>query len=198
VFCGSSPGRNDQYRDAAGQLGKVLVERGVELVYGGASVGIMGEVADAVLAGGGTAIGVIPKSMTERELAHSGLTELHVVASMHERKALMASLADAFLALPGGAGTMEELFEVWTWAQLGLHTKPIGLLDVAGYFQPLLRFMDHMVTEEFLSSSSREMLVVDTDPRRLLDRYASYQPPREKWWDKLPGRDDSERIRELS
>ena len=174
------------------------MERDVELVYGGASVGIMGEVADAVLAGGGTAIGVIPRSMTERELAHSGLTELHVVANMHERKALMASLADAFMALPGGAGTMEELFEVWTWAQLGLHAKPIGLLDVAGYFQPLLRFTDHMVTEEFLTSSSREMLVVDTDPARLLDRYASYQPPREKWWDNLPGGDAAERIRELS
>lgn len=174
-----------------------MVERGVELVYGGASVGIMGEVADAVLAGGGTVIGVIPQSLVDREVAHNGLTELHVVANMHERKALMASLADAFVALPGGAGTLEEFFEVWTWAQLGLHHKPLGLLDTAGYYQPLLRLVDHLVREEFLKSSYRDMLVVETDPRRLLDRYASYQPPSEKWRENLVGKDAAERIREL-
>lgn len=170
VFCGASTGRDDRYVKAARSLGRVLADRGVELVYGGASIGMMGEIADAVLAANGSAIGVIPERLVSAEAAHSGLTQQYVVPGMHERKALMAELSDAFVALPGGAGTLEELFEVWTWAQLGFHRKPLGLLDVDGYFQPLLAFVDHMVTEGFLAPESREILLVDTDPERLVAR----------------------------
>ncbi len=141
----------------------------------------MGAVADAALAAGGRVTGVIPRSMVDREIAHPGLSDLRVVADLHERKATMASLADAFLALPGGAGTLEELFEVFTWAQLGLHDKPIAVLDVDGYYQPMLRFLDHMAGQGFLRSEYREMLIVDTDVARVLDRYAGYREPREKW-----------------
>lgn len=180
VFCGSSSGRSE-YVEAARHVGTTLAERGIELVYGGAKVGTMGAVADAALAAGGRVIGVIPRGLVDREIAHKGLTELHVVADMHERKAKMAELSDGFVALPGGAGTLEELFEVWTWAQLGLHTKPVGLLDVAGYYGHLTRFVEHMVVEGFLKPPYRDMLLVDPDLLRLLDRFTGYQPTEYKW-----------------
>ncbi|WP_328606517.1 TIGR00730 family Rossman fold protein [Amycolatopsis sp. NBC_00345] len=171
VFCGSSMGLSPVYAEAASALGKLLAQRGIGLVYGGASVGTMGAVADAALAAGGEVIGVIPEALSRVEIAHAGLTELHVVADMHQRKAKMAALSDAFLALPGGAGTLEELFEVWTWAQLGLHGKPIGLVDVAGYYAPLMSFAEHMVTEGFLGADYRDLLTIDADAAKLLDRF---------------------------
>lgn len=177
VFCGSSPGANPAYAEEAAALGKLLAERGIGLVYGGASVGIMGVVADAALSAGGEVIGVIPKHLMNVEIGHSGLTELHVTEDMHERKAKMAELSDAFLGLPGGVGTLEELAEVWTWAQLGLHGKPIGLLDVAGFFRSLREFVDHMVTEKFLRPQHRDIVFVDSDPVALLDAFTSYRPP---------------------
>jgi len=163
-------GARPEYADAARTLGRLLAERGIGLVYGGASVGLMGTVADAVLAGGGEVIGVIPRTLVDREIAHRGLTELRVVSSMHERKAVMAELSDAFVALPGGLGTLEELFEVWTWAQLGLHRKPIALLDVANFFDSLAAFLDHAVNERFLNTLNRSVLITETDPSALLDR----------------------------
>lgn len=181
VFCGSSAGIGTGYRDAAERVGRTLAERGIGLVYGGASAGTMGVVADAALAAGGEVIGVIPRSLVDREIAHPRVSDLRVVADLHERKATMASLADAFLALPGGAGTLEELFEVFTWAQLGLHTKPIALLDVDGYYQPLLQLLDHMAEQGFLRREYREMLIVDTAPDGVLDRYENHRAPREKW-----------------
>jgi uncharacterized protein (TIGR00730 family) len=181
VFCGSSAGTGTAYRDAAERVGRTLAERGIGLVYGGASAGMMGVVADAALAAGGQVIGVIPRSLVDREIAHPRVDDLRVVADLHERKATMAELADAFLALPGGAGTLEELFEVYTWAQLGLHAKPIALLDVDGYYQPLLRLLDHMTEQGFLSREYREMLIVGSDPVGVLDRYAHHRAPREKW-----------------
>lgn len=181
MFCGSSPGRGDDYREAAVALGRVLAGRGIGLVFGGGQVGSMGAVADAVLAAGGEVIGVIPQQLVERELAHTGLTTLHVVADMHERKAMMASLSDGFIAMPGGAGTLEELFEVWTWAQLGLHDKPLGLLDVAGFYQPLVVMLDHMVAEGFLNAQHRDMVARESDPAALLDRLAAHEPPGHKW-----------------
>ena len=181
VFTGSSPGAHPDYADAARELGGALAAEGIGLVYGGASVGTMGAVADAALAAGGRVTGVIPRSLVDREIAHPGLTDLRVVADLHERKATMAELSDAFLALPGGAGTLEELFEVYTWAQLGLHTKPIALLDVDGYYQPLLRMLDHMTEQGFLRREYRDMLIVGTDPSGVLDRYAEHRAPREKW-----------------
>jgi uncharacterized protein (TIGR00730 family) len=148
----------------------VLAEAGVRVVYGGGHVGLMGAVADAALVAGGHVVGVIPQHMVDREVAHRGLTELRVVRSMHERKAMMAELSDGFVALPGGLGTLEELFEVWTWGQLGLHRKPYALLDVAGFFQPLLAFLDQQVAERFVRPEHRAMLVVESDPARLLQR----------------------------
>ena len=181
VFCGSSPGRGDGYREAAAGLGRLLGERGIGLVYGGATAGTMGVVADAALLAGGEVFGVIPQALVDREIAHTGLTELHVVKSMHKRKAMMADLADGFIALPGGAGTLEELFEVWTWAQLGLHTKPLGLLDVAGFYEPLAAMLDHMVEEGFLAATYRDMVARESDPVALLDRLTTYRPPGHKW-----------------
>ncbi|MFE0028055.1 TIGR00730 family Rossman fold protein [Amycolatopsis sp. NPDC059021] len=182
VFCGSAMGGSPVYAEAAAALGKLLAQRGIGLVYGGASVGTMGVVADAAMAAGGEVIGVIPQALRKVEITHEGLTELHVVADMHERKAKMAELSDGFLALPGGAGTLEELFEVWTWAQLGLHGKPIGLVDVAGYYAPLIGFADHMVTEGFLREGFRDLLAIDPDPAVLLDRFAAYEPPPKPKW----------------
>jgi uncharacterized protein (TIGR00730 family) len=173
VFCGSSPGVRPGYLAAARELGEVLAARRIGLVYGGASVGLMGELADAVLAGGGEAIGVIPGRLVDRELAHGGLTELHVVATMHERKALMAELSDAFVALPGGAGTLDEFFEALTWRQLGLHSKPLALLDVEGFFEPLLKLADHLVAEGFVLVEFRALLLVERDPATLLERLAA-------------------------
>ncbi|WP_026360296.1 TIGR00730 family Rossman fold protein [Amycolatopsis nigrescens] len=176
VFCGSSMGFDPVYAEQARALGTLLAERGIGLVYGGASVGTMGAVADAALAAGGEVIGVIPEHLSRVEIAHAGLTKLHVVADMHQRKAKMAELADGFLALPGGAGTLEELFEVWTWAQLGLHSKPIGLVDVAGYFQPLREFVDHMVDAGFLRTEHRDVITVHKDPVALLEVFANHEP----------------------
>ena len=176
VFCGSSPGTRPGYRAAAEKVGQTFAERGIELVYGGASAGTMGVLADATLAAGGRVTGVIPRALVEREIAHSGLSDLRVVADLHERKATMASLADAFLVLPGGAGTLEELFEVFTWAQLGLHRKPIGLLDVEGYWQPLVALMDHMVGERFVRPEYRDALLVESEPEVLLGRLATAAP----------------------
>jgi uncharacterized protein (TIGR00730 family) len=182
VYCGSSAGRIDDYSAAASALAKAMVERGIRLVYGGASVGIMGVVADAVLRLGGEAVGVIPEALMRKELAHAGLTELHVTPSMHSRKTLMAELADGFVALPGGIGTFEEIFEVWTWAQLGFHGKPCGLLNVAGYYDGLTAFLDHAAAEQFVRADQREMLVVEADPNALLDRFANYAPPALPKW----------------
>lgn len=182
VFCGSSAGAGGGYLGAAQALGRAIAERGMTLVYGGASVGLMGAVADAALAAGGAVVGVIPEALVKRELAHASLSELHQVTSMHERKAMMADRSDAFVALPGGAGTLEELFEVWTWAQLGYHRKPVGLLDVDGYYAPLLTFLDHQVRERFVRQEHRDMLVVDSDPTGLLDRFARYEAPSVVKW----------------
>jgi uncharacterized protein (TIGR00730 family) len=181
VFCGSSTGRGEGYADAARQLGRTLAERDIGLVYGGASVGTMGVLADAALAAGGEVVGVIPQHLIDREVAHDGLTELRVVETMHERKALMADLSGGFIALPGGAGTMDELFEAWTWAQLGLHAKPIGILDVAGFYAALQELTSHMVAEGFLQQDYRDMLRVHTDPGELVTSLTSYKPPSPKW-----------------
>ena len=168
VYCGSSGAVDRQYREAASELGARLAAAGIGLVYGGGRVGLMGIVADAVLAGGGPVIGVIPEALATEEVAHSGLTELHVVADMHQRKALMARRADAFLTMPGGIGTFEEFFETLSWAGLGLHRKPIGILNVAGYFDPLLALLDHAVAERFLRPDVLSLLVTSTDPEALL------------------------------
>ncbi len=182
VFCGSSAGARAEYSEAARELGRLLAERGMGLVYGGASVGLMGVLAEAALAGGGEVIGVIPGALRDRELAHPRLTDLRIVETMHERKALMSELSDAFIALPGGAGTLDELFEIWTWAQLGLHRKPIGLLDVCGYYRALEAFLDQAVREQFLQSRYRAMLLVASRVPELLERLCTYQPPMvEKW-----------------
>lgn len=182
VYCGSSAGRQEAYASAASRLAESLVSRDIRLVYGGAGIGLMGMVADRVLALGGQAVGVIPKALAHKEVAHHHLTELHVTHSMHERKMLMAELADGFIALPGGIGTLEELFEIWTWAQLGFHNKPCGLLNVAGYYDGLIGFLDHMLSEQFVKQSQHAMLMVETDPDALLDRYADYRPPAVKHW----------------
>ena len=185
VFCGSSPGAQSQYARVASQLGQELVRRGHGLVYGGGNVGLMGTIADAVLEAGGNAIGVMPASLVEKEVAHSGLTQMHVVASMHERKALMADLSAGFIALPGGLGTLEELFEILTWAQLGFHSKPCGLLDVAGFYEHLSKFLDHCVDEKFLKSMHRTTLIHQTSPSALLNLMDQYRPPvGDKWIDR--------------
>jgi uncharacterized protein (TIGR00730 family) len=182
VFCGSNFGARPGYEQAAAHLGRTIAGRGLRLVYGGAKVGLMGALADAALAAGGDVVGVIPGALVERELAHTGLTELHPVGSMHARKAMMADLSDAFVALPGGAGTLEELFEIWTWGQLGHHAKPVGVINVEGFFDLLLRFLDHQAEERFMRSEHRAMLLVEDDPERLLDRFETYDPPHvEKW-----------------
>jgi len=185
VFCGSSPGGRPEYAQTAEELGRELASRGVDVVYGGAHVGLMGALADAALAAGGKVIGVIPNRLVEAEIAHAGLTELHIVNTMHERKAMMAELSDAVIALPGGTGTLDELFEMFTWSQLGLHQLPIGLLDTAEYWQPLLRFLEHSVNERFLRAEHFETLLVERDPGYLLDRLSSHQPlALNKWMDR--------------
>ncbi|MBB6638003.1 TIGR00730 family Rossman fold protein [Cohnella thailandensis] len=177
VFCGSSIGASPLYQEAAQAMGRELARRGLALVYGGSCVGLMGAVADAVLAEGGQVIGVLPGFLQSREIAHKGLTELIVVDSMHERKAKMAELADGFVSLPGGPGTMEEFFEIFTWAQLGLHRKPCGLLNVNGYYDPLASMFDTMLTEQFMQEKYRPMLLIDTEPSALLDRFEDYRSP---------------------
>ena len=182
VFCGSNVGARPAYAEAAAEVGRAIAARSLSLVYGGAAVGLMGTLADAALSAGGKVIGVIPKALVDREIAHAGLSELCQVKSMHERKAMMADRSDAFLALPGGAGTLEEVFEAWTWAQLGHHQKPVGLLNVDGFFDDLIAFLDHQCRERFIRQEHRDMLIVESDPNRLLDRFAQYQPPVvEKW-----------------
>jgi uncharacterized protein (TIGR00730 family) len=184
VFCGSSPGARPEYVESADALGRLLAQRQLGLVYGGASVGLMGAVADAALEAGGEVIGVIPRGLVEREIGHPGLTELREVATMHERKALMAELADAVVVLPGGTGTLDELFELFTWSQLGLTRLPIGVLDVAGYWSAMLAMLDHMVTERFLRAEHRDTLLVDTDSAVLLDRLAAFRySGQDKWMD---------------
>lgn len=170
VFCGSTAGASPGYLAATNVFAREAVRRGVRIVYGGASVGLMGALADCALAAGGEVVGVIPRSLVDREIAHTGLTDLRIVDTMHERKATMAELADAFVALPGGLGTLEELFEVWTWGYLGLHAKPYGLLNVDGYYEPLIQFLDHAREQGFVRSAQRDMLAVDADPIALLDK----------------------------
>jgi uncharacterized protein (TIGR00730 family) len=186
VFCGSSPGARPAYAEATTELARVLVAEGLELVYGGADVGLMGTLADTVLAEGGEATGVIPRALVEKEIAHNGLSDLRVVGSMHERKALMADLSDAFVALPGGLGTLEELLEIYTWAQLGLHQKPCALLDVEGYYAGVAAFLGHAVEERFLREEHRAMLIVEREPRALIDRLSRFEPGavRPKWIDR--------------
>ena len=169
MFCGSANGVSPAYFEAARAFATGAAERDIRIVYGGASVGLMGAVADAVLGAGGEVVGVMPRALVDREIAHRGLTQLHVVETMHERKAKMAELSDAFVALPGGLGTMEELFEVWTWGMLGLHRKPYGLLDTGGYYAPLTAFLDHARDEGFIRAAQRAMLIVERDPVKLLD-----------------------------
>ena len=170
VFTGSRLGARAEYAEAARRLGKALVHRGYGLVYGGGNVGLMNVIADTVLAMDGHVTGVIPDSLVTREVAHQGLTDMRVVQSMHERKAVMAELSDGFIALPGGIGTMEELFEVLSWAQLGIHNKPCGLLNASGYYQPLINFLDHAVAEDFLKPKHRDLLIVENEPEKLLER----------------------------
>jgi len=181
VFCGSSSGNDRRYEEAARDTGCALARAGVRLVYGGGRVGLMGVTADAVLSAGGQVTGVIPRALFEREIAHSGVADMRVVESMHERKELMATLSDGFIALPGGAGTLEEIFEQWTWSQLGIHAKPCGFLNVNGYFSPLLEMIGRMVEEGFLARSFASMLAIETDPDKLLHRFRAYQPPTNKW-----------------
>jgi uncharacterized protein (TIGR00730 family) len=180
VFCGSNSGSRPEFAGAARRLGEALAARNLRLVYGGGHVGMMGILADAVLRAGGEAVGVIPQALVDKELAHAGLTELHVVATMHQRKALMADLSDAFVALPGGYGTCDELFEILTWAQLGLHTKPIALLNVAGYFESLRDWLDQAVREGYVRPGHRRLLMEAEHVDELLDMLAAYQPTREK------------------
>jgi uncharacterized protein (TIGR00730 family) len=172
VFCGASPGSDLHYLQAARALGEALAATNRVLVYGGAKVGLMGAIADTVLGAGGKVIGVMPQSLVEREVAHDGLTELHVVSSMHERKTMMAGFADAFIMMPGGLGTLEEFFEVWTWAQLGLHRKPLGIFGSKAFFSPLLAYLDQLVAQGFVRPEHRQMVTLDEDPNALLTRLA--------------------------
>jgi uncharacterized protein (TIGR00730 family) len=182
VFCGSSHGANPIYAEAAKNVGNKLAQSGIELVYGGGNVGLMGVVADAVLAGGGHVIGVIPESLMAKEVGHRGLPDLRVVKTMHERKALMAELSGGFVALPGGIGTFEEFFEIVTWAQLGFHAKPCALLNVNGFYDPLLRLVDHAIEERFVKPKQRDLVIVESDFSTLLDRMTHHRvPPEPKW-----------------
>lgn len=182
VFCGSSAGSDPVYMEQATRLGEALARAGIGLVYGGASVGLMGAVADAALANGGEVIGVIPHALKQKEIAHPGLQDLRVVNSMHERKALMAELSDGFIAMPGGVGTLEELFEVWTWAQLGYHEKPCALFNVNGFYDGLSAFLAHVVNQAFLKDEHRQMVIVKDDVAGLLDAIHTYEPPKVVKW----------------
>ncbi len=182
VFCGSNSGSDPAYLDAARALGRALAKDGVGVVYGGASVGLMGAVADAALAAGGEVIGVIPQALVDKEIAHRGLADLRIVASMHERKALMAELSDGFVALPGGVGTLEELFEVWTWAQLGHHAKPCAVVNTASFYDRLIAFLDDAAGQGFMKQVHRAMLIVAEEPAILLDLMRSYRAPAQSKW----------------
>jgi uncharacterized protein (TIGR00730 family) len=186
IFCGSSPGARPAYTEAAEDLGMLLVQNGITLVFGGATVGLMGRIADTVVSEGGEAIGVIPQALVDREIAHLGLTDLHVVDTMHERKQRMADLSDAFVALPGGLGTLDELFEIYTWGQLGMHRKPVGLMNVEGYFDGLVGFLEHAVAERFVREDHRDMLIVEEEPAPMLERLQSFDPASltPKWIDR--------------
>jgi len=186
VFCGASPGARPEYRQATAELARVLVKEGIGVVYGGGGVGLMGALADAVITEGGDLTGVIPRALVEREIAHRDVMDMRVVGSMHERKALMAELSDAFIALPGGIGTLEELFEVYTWAQLGLHQKPCALLNVEGYFDGIEDFLAHAVDERFLREETRDLLMIETDPAVLVERLHEFEPQAvvPKWIDR--------------
>ncbi len=185
IFCGSSPGARDDYAEATAKLAELLAQREIAVVYGGASVGLMGLLADTALAAGGEVIGVIPAALQRKEIGHTGLTHLEVVSSMHERKALMAELSNGFIALPGGSGTLEELFEVFTWSQLGLHRKACALLNVAGYYAGLETFLDHAVNERFLRPEHRAMLLCEDPPEAVLDALERFEPPVvDKWLDR--------------
>lgn len=185
VFCGSSPGARPEYTEVAVAMGKALAANGLELVYGGGRVGLMGVVADAVLAAGGRVVGVIPRMLMEKEVGHEGVSEMHLTDTMHERKALMAEFSDGFIAMPGGTGTFDESFEILTWSQLGVHRKPFAFLNVAGYYDGLLAFLDHAVDQRFLRDEHRALCMVDTDPERLLARFRDYDPPYvPKWIDR--------------
>lgn len=182
VFCGSNPGASPAYREAARDVGRALAERGLGLVYGGSRSGTMGVIADAALDAGGKVFGVIPRALVDKEIAHTGLTELQIVETMHERKARMTELADGFVALPGGYGTLDEFFEVVTWAQLGLHRKPCALLNVGGFFDALIAYLDHAVGSGFVREEHRALILVEADPGRLIDRMRAHRvPPAEKW-----------------
>jgi uncharacterized protein (TIGR00730 family) len=185
VYAGSNPGNDLIYAQAARELADLLAERGIGLVYGGGRVGLMGVLADTALAAGGEVIGVMPQALVDREIAHEGLTELRVVASMHERKALMAELSNAFVAVPGGIGTLEELIEIYTWSQLGIHAKPCGVLNVAGYYDHLAAFLDHAVAAGFLKAEHRAVLSVASEPGELLERLAAYVPRTVAKWTEL-------------
>jgi uncharacterized protein (TIGR00730 family) len=188
VFCGSSPGARREYANAARAMGRTLASRGIRLVYGGGHVGLMGVLADATLAAGGDVVGVITEGLQLREVGHRGLPDLRVVPSMHERKALMAVMSDAFVALPGGAGTLDEFFEAWTWTQLGIHRKPVGILNTDGFFDPLLTFLDHAVAERFIPAEYRDLIVVASQPDQLLDGLdAVALPTTDKWIDRAGG-----------
>ena len=182
VFCGSSEGRDPAYVQAARALGETLAVNGIGLVYGGASVGLMGALADAALIAGGEVTGVMPRALVEKEIAHNRLSDLRVVGSMHERKALMAELSDGFVALPGGIGTFEELFEMWTWAQLGHHTKPCALLNVRGFYDGLIAFLDQVAERGFIKGAHRAMLIVAQEPIELIERLRAYEPPAVSKW----------------
>jgi uncharacterized protein (TIGR00730 family) len=182
VYLGSSPGRSPLYREAAHQFGTMLAERGIGLVYGGGTVGLMGVIADAACAAGGEVIGVIPEAIRAREHDHQGITELHIVKSMHERKAMMADLSDGFVTLPGGIGTFEEMFEAWCWSQLGYHAKPVGLLNVGDIYDGLIQFVDTIVAEGFLQDRHRAMLLIEKDPEILLQRIIDFVPPETEHW----------------
>jgi uncharacterized protein (TIGR00730 family) len=186
VFCGASPGARPAYRETTAELARMLVEAGIGVVYGGGGVGLMGALADAVIAAGGSLTGVIPRALVDREIAHRDVADMRVVGSMHERKALMAELSDAFIALPGGIGTLEELFEVYTWAQLGLHRKPCALLNVEGYYDGIETFLAHVVGERFLREETRELLLVESAPSVLLERLRDFEPQAvvPKWIDR--------------
>jgi len=181
VFCGSSTGNDPAYVNEAKKLGECFAKNGIDLIYGGGKVGLMGTIANAVLENNGQVFGVIPEYLKEKEIAHEGLTELYVVADMHERKAKMASMADAFVALPGGAGTLEEIFEAWTWAQLGHHSKPCALYNINGFYQHLLALITNMTDSGFLSAEYSEMLILADTPKALLCSIEAYQPPAKKW-----------------
>lgn len=185
VFCGSNVGSKQEYIIGAQEMGNVLSKQSIKLIYGGGDVGLMGKIADAVLSCRGEVIGVIPDFLMKKEVGHKGLTHMHVVQNMHQRKQLMADLSDAFIAMPGGIGTLEELFEVFTWGQLGLHQKPIGLLNIAGFYDPLIDMLNHMVLEKFIRQENLDMLFIDSDPLKLIAALKTFEPQKvEKWMDR--------------